>query len=55
MVCKVANVLRKHNVMKKDCVAIYMPVCPMLVVAMLACARIGAVCVCVCWHWHMVL
>jgi acetyl-CoA synthetase len=41
-VCKFANVLKKHGVKKGDRVAIYMPMIPGLVVAMLACARIGA-------------
>ena len=43
MVCKVANVLKEHDVQRGDCVAIYMPVSPLAVSAMLACARIGAV------------
>ncbi len=42
-VCKFANVLKKHGVKKGDCVSIYMPMVPELAVAMLACARIGAV------------
>ena len=42
-VCKFANVLKKHGVTKGDRVAIYMPMIPELVIAMLACARIGAV------------
>jgi len=42
-VCKFANVLKKHGVQKGDCVSIYMPMVPELSVAMLACARIGAV------------
>ncbi|CAG0913399.1 unnamed protein product [Notodromas monacha] len=41
-VCKFANVLKKHGVKKGDRVAIYMPMVPSLVVAMLACTRIGA-------------
>jgi hypothetical protein len=41
-VCTFANVLKKHGVKKGDRVAIYMPMIPGLVVAMLACARIGA-------------
>lgn len=39
----VANVLKEHNVKRGDRVAIYMPVSPLAVSAMLACARIGAV------------
>jgi acetyl-CoA synthetase len=38
-----ANVLRKLGVGKGDRVAIYMPMIPEAVVAMLACARIGAI------------
>ncbi|KAF4084536.1 hypothetical protein AMELA_G00129750 [Ameiurus melas] len=43
MTCRLANTLKSHGVRKGDRVAIYMPVCPMAVAAMLACARIGAV------------
>ncbi len=42
-VCKFANVLKKHGVKKGDKVSIYMPMIPELMIAMLACARIGAV------------
>ncbi len=42
-VCKFANVLKKHGIKKGDRVAIYMPMVPELAVAMLACARIGAI------------
>ncbi len=42
-VCLMANVLKKHNVCKGDRVTIYMPMIPEAAVAMLACARIGAV------------
>jgi len=38
-----ANALRNHGVAKGDRVAIYMPLVPEAIVAMLACARIGAV------------
>ncbi len=41
-VCKAANVLKKLGVQKGDRVAIYMPMVPELAIAMLACARIGA-------------
>jgi acetyl-CoA synthetase len=41
-VCKFANVLKKLGVRTGDRVTIYMPMVPELVVAMLACARIGA-------------
>jgi acetyl-CoA synthetase len=42
-VCRLANVLRHHGVKRHDRVAIYMPMIPEAVYAMLACARIGAV------------
>ncbi|KAK2562327.1 Acetyl-coenzyme A synthetase [Acropora cervicornis] len=42
-VCKFANVLKDKGIQKGDRVAIYMPMIIELVVAMLACARIGAV------------
>ncbi|MCY3682158.1 MAG: acetate--CoA ligase [Gemmatimonadetes bacterium] len=42
-VCKFANVLKSRGVKKGDCVSIYMPMIPELAIAMLACARIGAV------------
>ncbi|HBH35855.1 MAG TPA: acetate--CoA ligase [Gammaproteobacteria bacterium] len=42
-VCKFANVLKSRGVNKGDRVAIYMPMVPEAAVAMLACARIGAV------------
>jgi acetyl-CoA synthetase len=42
-VCKCANVLKSRGVKKGDRVSIYMPMVPELAVAMLACARIGAV------------
>ena len=42
-VCKFANVLKKHGVKKGDRVSIYMPMVLELAIAMLACARIGAV------------
>ncbi|XP_027001016.1 acetyl-coenzyme A synthetase, cytoplasmic isoform X1 [Tachysurus fulvidraco] len=42
-VCKFANVLKSQGVRKGDRVSIYMPMVVELVVAMLACARIGAV------------
>ncbi|XP_069033317.1 acetyl-coenzyme A synthetase 2-like, mitochondrial isoform X2 [Embiotoca jacksoni] len=41
--CRLANTLKSHGVHKGDTVAIYMPVSPIAVAAMLACARIGAV------------
>ncbi|MGH3738768.1 MAG: acetate--CoA ligase [Micromonosporaceae bacterium] len=42
MVCKAANALSELGVHKGDRVAIYMPMLPETVAAMLACARIGA-------------
>jgi acetyl-CoA synthetase len=42
-VCKFANVLNGLGVAQGDVVSIYMPMVPELAVAMLACARIGAV------------
>ena len=42
-VCRFANVLKKHGVRKGDRVTIYLPMILELPVAMLACARIGAV------------
>ncbi len=41
-VCRAANALTKLGVRKGDRVAIYMPMVPEAVVAMLACARLGA-------------
>ncbi|MBS0627999.1 MAG: AMP-binding protein, partial [Verrucomicrobia bacterium] len=40
---KFANVLKSLNVKKGDRVAIYLPMIPEAVIAMLACARIGAI------------
>ncbi|MCF2488425.1 acetate--CoA ligase [Dyadobacter sp. CY347] len=42
-VCRFANVLKKHGVKKGDRVCIYLPMVPELTVAVLACARIGAI------------
>ena len=42
-VCRFANVLQKLGIGKGDVVAIYMPMVPEAAIAMLACARIGAV------------
>ena len=42
-VCRFANVLKQLGVQRGDVVSIYMPMTPELAVAMLACARIGAV------------
>jgi len=42
-VCKFANVLKKHGVKKGDRISIYLPMIAELPIAMLACARIGAI------------
>jgi acetyl-CoA synthetase len=42
-VCKMANVLRKNGIKKGDRVCIYLPMIPEMAIAVLACARIGAV------------
>lgn len=46
-VCKFANVLKSKNVKKGDRVAFYMPMINELVIATLACARIGAIHSCI--------
>ena len=38
-----ADVLTRHDVQKGDRVVIYMPMIPEALIAMLACARIGAI------------
>ncbi|NKB64066.1 MAG: acetate--CoA ligase [Gammaproteobacteria bacterium] len=43
LVCKFANVLKSRGVKKGDRVSIYMPMIPEAAIAMLGCARIGAV------------
>ncbi|MCA9231203.1 MAG: acetate--CoA ligase [Planctomycetales bacterium] len=42
-VCKAANCLKKLGIGQGDVVSIYMPMVPELAIAMLACARIGAI------------
>ena len=42
-VCAFSNVLKKQNIKKGDRVCIYMQMIPELTIAMLACARIGAI------------
>lgn len=42
-VCRFANVLKKNGAKKGDRICIYMPMVPELAVAVLACARIGAI------------
>src|SRR5688572_9770622 len=42
-VCRLANALRNLGVKKGDRITIYLPMIPEAVVAMLACARVGAI------------
>src|SRR5690606_12096487 len=42
-VCRFANALKAEGVRKGDVVTLYMPMIPETAVAMLACARIGAI------------
>ncbi|MBO9557420.1 MAG: acetate--CoA ligase [Caulobacter sp.] len=42
-VCRMANVLKAEGVQRGDRVTIYLPMIPLAAVAMLACARIGAI------------
>ena len=42
-VCKFANVLKKNGALKGDRICLYMPMVPELAIAVLACARIGAI------------
>lgn len=42
-VAKTAGMLKNHGVVKGDRVVIYMPMIPQAVIAMLACARLGAI------------
>lgn len=42
-VCKFSNVLRNNGAAKGDRICIYMPMIPELAIAVLACARIGAI------------
>jgi acetyl-CoA synthetase len=42
-VCKFANVLKSKGIKRGDRVALYLPMIPELPIAMLACARIGAI------------
>jgi len=42
-VCRMANVLKQQGIKKGDRVCIYLPMIPELAVALLACARIGAI------------
>lgn len=42
-VCRFSNVLKKNGIGKGDRVCIYMPMIPELAIALLACARVGAI------------
>src|SRR5260370_14954641 len=42
-VCRFANVLKRNSIKKRDRVIVYLPNIPEAAIAMLACARIGAV------------
>ena len=42
-VCKFANVLKNNGAKKGDRICVYMPMVPELAIALLACARIGAI------------
>ena len=42
-VCRMANVLKEKGIKKGDRICIYLPMIPELAVALLACARIGAI------------
>ena len=42
-VCRFANAMKKNGIGKGDTVCIYMPMIPELAIAVLACARIGAI------------
>jgi len=42
-VCKFSNVLKKNGAKKGDRICLYMPMVPELAIAILACARIGAI------------
>ena len=42
-VCRFANILKSHTISKGDVVTIYLPMIPEALIAMLACARIGAI------------
>ena len=42
-VCQFANVLKNNHIKKGDRVCIYMPMIPQLAIAVLACARVGAI------------
>ena len=43
MVCRISNVFLSHGIKRGQVVAIYLPICPLAVATMLACARIGVI------------
>ena len=43
MVCRISNVFLSRGIKKGDVVAIYLPICPLAIATMLACARIGVI------------
>lgn len=43
LVCRFANALKSLGISKGDCICLYMPTIPETAIAMLACARIGAI------------
>ena len=43
MVSRIANVFLSRGIKRGDVVAIYLPICPLAVATMLACARIGVI------------
>lgn len=43
MMNQLANVLKSHGVRRGERVCIYMPMTPLVIASMLACARIGAI------------
>ena len=43
MICRIANVFLSQGIKRGDVVAIYLPICPLAVATMLACARIGVI------------
>jgi acetyl-CoA synthetase len=47
-VCRFSNVLVNNGVKKGDRICLYMPMVPELTIAVLACARIGAILCCIC-------
>jgi acetyl-CoA synthetase len=52
-VCQFANVLKNNGAKKGDRICIYMPMVPELAIAVLACARIGAIHSVVFGYWML--